>query len=254
MKLKYITEKAGFTLIELLVVISIIALLLSILIPSLRKVKMQCHQVICASNLRQTGLTILLYADDNKSTLPHIPGVTDTGRTSANLYRIENEGLDLLLKPYFGTFKIWHCSAITGAPPFDDPLNTRDWCYSTYFYFPGRLWPDFGTPYAQPISLNKTNNPSSKVMMQDRFSGHLVDKWTKYNHGDGNITWPNRDTNPSSGFKLGELYKDGDGANLLFYDGSVDWYRFSHLDDVGPMCEPGTAPHPNLRVFSKMRR
>ena len=247
-------KKAGFTLIELLVVISIIALLLSILIPSLRKAKMQCRQVICASNLRQTSLTVYFYAEDNKSTLPYIPGVTDECSTGPNLYRVGNRGLDLLLELYFETFKIWHCPAITGAPPIDDSLNTRTMRYATYYYFPSRTWPDFGKPGAQLISLNKVNNPASKAMMQDRFEGHLVDNGIKYNHGGGNIVWPNMSINPASGFRLGELYKDGDGANILFYDGSVEWYRFSRLDDVGPMCQPGHPLHPDLKVFSKMGR
>ena len=53
---------AGFTLIELLVVISIIALLLSILLPSLQKVKEQTKIVICASNQHQLLLGVLSYA------------------------------------------------------------------------------------------------------------------------------------------------------------------------------------------------
>ena len=44
--------KQGFTLIELLVVISIIALLLSILMPALQKIKEQARAVICTANLR----------------------------------------------------------------------------------------------------------------------------------------------------------------------------------------------------------
>ncbi len=52
----------GFTLIELLVVISIIAVLLSILIPSLNKAKESARQVVCMSNLRQIGLSLSNYA------------------------------------------------------------------------------------------------------------------------------------------------------------------------------------------------
>jgi prepilin-type N-terminal cleavage/methylation domain-containing protein/prepilin-type processing-associated H-X9-DG protein len=59
-------SKKGFTLVELLVVISIIALLLSILMPSLSKVREQAKAVICASNQKQTGLILFLYAQENK--------------------------------------------------------------------------------------------------------------------------------------------------------------------------------------------
>ena len=58
-------RKSGFTLIELLVVISIIALLLSILMPSLQKVKELAKQVLCLSNTRQIGSAIMVYAMDN---------------------------------------------------------------------------------------------------------------------------------------------------------------------------------------------
>lgn len=58
-------RKKGFTLIELLVVISIIALLLSILMPALNKVKEQAKSVICKSNLKQMHFGVVLYAEDN---------------------------------------------------------------------------------------------------------------------------------------------------------------------------------------------
>lgn len=63
-------HKQGFTLIELLVVISIIALLLSILMPALKKVKEQARAVVCKANLHQWGLMYSLYAEDNKQSLP----------------------------------------------------------------------------------------------------------------------------------------------------------------------------------------
>src|ERR1700759_679611 len=63
-------RKAGFTLIELLVVIGIIALLISILLPTLQKVRLQALNANCASNLRQIAQGCLNYAQDNKGCLP----------------------------------------------------------------------------------------------------------------------------------------------------------------------------------------
>ena len=61
-----ITGKRGFTLIELLVVIAIIALLISLLLPSLGATRKTARGVICQSNLRQFGIAIQAYLDDQK--------------------------------------------------------------------------------------------------------------------------------------------------------------------------------------------
>lgn len=66
----------GFTLIELLVVIAIISLLVSILLPSLNKAKDLARSTVCASNLRNWGMTYQLYASENdgKLTIDAITG------------------------------------------------------------------------------------------------------------------------------------------------------------------------------------
>lgn len=64
-------NKKAFTLIELLVVIAIIALLLAVLIPSLRKAKEQVRCLVCKSNLRNYGLAGAMYLQENDSAFPH---------------------------------------------------------------------------------------------------------------------------------------------------------------------------------------
>ena len=64
------TRSSGFTLVELLVVVTLIALLISILLPSLSAVRNRAKRTSCASNLRQIGLGIQSYLHDNNGHLP----------------------------------------------------------------------------------------------------------------------------------------------------------------------------------------
>ncbi|HAU36837.1 MAG TPA: hypothetical protein DCX07_03880 [Phycisphaerales bacterium] len=60
-----VLHKRGFTLIELLVVIAIVSLLVSILLPSLSKARDIAKRVVCLTNVRQIGISIHLYSQDN---------------------------------------------------------------------------------------------------------------------------------------------------------------------------------------------
>jgi len=67
---KPVTRRKGFTLVELLVVIGIIALLISILLPSLNRAREQANKVKCAANLTSIYKSMYLYSNDNKGNFP----------------------------------------------------------------------------------------------------------------------------------------------------------------------------------------
>ena len=82
--------KYAFTLVELLVVIGIIALLISLLLPALNRVRQQAETAKCLSNLRQIGTAITNYASDNHVYL--VPGRYDapTYPASTSVAELEN--------------------------------------------------------------------------------------------------------------------------------------------------------------------
>ena len=67
--------QAGFTLIEVLVVVSITALLVSLLIPSLKQARASAKLAVCQLQLRQWGMAFELYAFANKNFYPHTDGL-----------------------------------------------------------------------------------------------------------------------------------------------------------------------------------
>ena len=80
-------NETGFTLIELLVVVAIIAILAALLLPALEGARQRSRVVVCGSNLRQSGIAVAVYAQENGQ-LP----TNDTAAPNAWYYRYRTRG------------------------------------------------------------------------------------------------------------------------------------------------------------------
>lgn len=140
-------RKKAFTLIELLVVIAIVALLLSIIVPALKKVKKQAAAIVCLSNMRSMATSWHSYAMDNDSKMVngHVPRTTGpiahhwveapqkingtnytyTGESALNgaVLPVQDEQNGIrrgLLFPYIDAVDAYHCPADKSAMLFAD--------------------------------------------------------------------------------------------------------------------------------------
>ena len=150
------TTRSAFTLIELLVVIAIIAILAALLLPALEQARRSARQVACVSNLRQTGIGLMLYANNSDGRLP---GPTSTHSLSRTCSVYQSYGWsstfpqdtyvnlgDALDTGCFGDRSILYCP---GAP------SGRIWnCNTT-----GGLWFDGSAPSCFSLQYGLQFNP-----------------------------------------------------------------------------------------------
>ena len=227
-------RKQAFTLIELLVVISIIALLLSILVPSLNKVKEMAKRIVCSSSLRQVAFGVLMYTNDHEKTPSWGWQFNEDNLADGSEETLEQ--LETFVKggkiwPYVESEDIFLCrstpiqfeAGIYGhGPDFWGWEPEPRWTYvmnstpgyhenTTKLLANGLL--DWGF---KPSKMKPS--PGSVMMV---FEQNMGDYHSYDNSVD--IFAPSTDP-PTLGHDTPASYHDG-GSNLAYYDGHVQWEK-----------------------------
>jgi len=126
--------KSAFTLIELLVVIAIIAILAAMLLPTLAKAKERALRVNCASDLRQIGLGINMYASDNQDYVPYVLwSHSNPGRTLNPCF--VTSGTANVYWGYFGLGLLWRTKSVPNAKVYYCPSQAKQNTAYTYEYY-----------------------------------------------------------------------------------------------------------------------
>lgn len=157
-------KRRAFTLIELLVVIAIIAILAAMLFPVFAQAKAAAKKSVCLSNLKQIGLGMMLYTNDNEDRYaPWAANIAPVNGGNTNFMPP-----DLQLMPYVKNERIWACPMDPGSRV---PTSQVPWWDGSY------------RPKAIPRSYVYIGN----IVTQQ--SNPNLDKNTGLHHYTGPNTW-----------------------------------------------------------------
>ena len=220
--IKHVSCKAGFTLIELLVVISIIALLLSVLMPSLNQAKKSAKRVVCGSQLKQIGVVAYLYGSENNDWLPPAYDNQTPPNISTYLgsYTLHQAFYLLVSAPYGdaeGSAYLPNCDVL--YCPSDRRFRGRE---------PGKLFEDPNSPIRYRMSY-------SYYFITPDSTGEKYKKFYRYKFS----STPGKSVIAVDPGHFGPPYEDPEvypflhekGINMLRIDGSVSFANGDKLVD-----------------------